>query len=168
MSLSPTVPDTCPSGDALSALITGSAPTGVSPTVTDSGVSPTVGWTHRDRRSREHLRPDEVECLLAAAKKNRQGHRDYTLLTDLWKEFEVSPELLRQWGGRMREEGGYTSRVPKGYYLTDTGGRRLGVWYSEFPQTTIEIRGEREIVVHTPDKIRDIRSDSPSGFRTGN
>ena len=85
MSVSPTVPDTCPSGDALSALITPITPTGESTTVDTAGVSPTVRWTHRDRRSREHLRPAEVEALLSAAKKNRQGHRDHTLILMLWR-----------------------------------------------------------------------------------
>ena len=85
MSVSPTVPDTCPSGDALSALITTTAPTGVSTTETASGVSATVRWTHKDRRSREYLRPAEVEKLLAAAKRNRQGHRDHTLILMMWR-----------------------------------------------------------------------------------
>ena len=33
-----------------------------------------------DLRSREHLTPDEVERLIAAAKDGRQGHRDATML----------------------------------------------------------------------------------------
>jgi integrase len=36
--------------------------------------------TNRELRTREHLTPDEVERLVEAAKDNRQGHRDATML----------------------------------------------------------------------------------------
>ena len=85
MPKSPTVPDICPSGDALSALVVETAPNGVSPTDASTGVSPTVRWRHRDRRTREYIRPEEVETLMAAAKKNRQGDRDRTLILLMWR-----------------------------------------------------------------------------------
>lgn len=78
MTQSPTVPEACPSDARLSALLAEERPSGVSPTVATS-------WSHRRSRTREHLRPDEVEQLLAAAKNNRQGHRDHTLVLMMWR-----------------------------------------------------------------------------------
>ena len=96
MTITPTVPLICPSRDALSDLWADAAPKGESPTVAPplvaAGESPTVnprglgpGGKCTDRRSREYLRPDEVEVLLKAAKRNRQGHRNHTLLLMMWR-----------------------------------------------------------------------------------
>lgn len=134
MSVSPTVPDTCPSGDALSALITGSAPTGVSPTDTAPGVSPTVRWRHKDRRSREHLRPEEVQRLLKAAKQNRQGHRDHTLILMMWRHgLRCGEAAAIEWPDIDLDDG----RI----YIRRLKGSRSG----EHPMDGDEIRALRRL-----------------------
>ena len=134
MSVSPTVPDTCPSGDALSALITGNAPT---------GVSPTVRWSHKDRRSREHLRPDEVEKLLKAAKANRQGHRDHTLILMMWRHgLRCGEAAAIEWPDIDLDDG----RI----YIRRLKGSRSG----EHPLNGDEIRALRRLKREQGDHAR--------------
>ena len=51
----------------------------VSPTTVNRAVTPTRR-PNKELRTREHLTPDEVERLIKAAKGNRWGHRDATML----------------------------------------------------------------------------------------
>ena len=51
----------------------------VSPTTVIRAVTP-LRVKNADLRKREHLTPDEVERLIKAAKGNRHGHRDATML----------------------------------------------------------------------------------------
>ena len=51
----------------------------VTPTTVNQTVAPR-GVPNRDLRTREHLTEGEVERLLAAARANRHGHRDATII----------------------------------------------------------------------------------------
>jgi len=51
----------------------------VDPTIENRAVAPTR-LPNSEYRKREHLTPDEVERLIDAAKTNRYGHRDATML----------------------------------------------------------------------------------------
>src|SRR5215471_3201627 len=51
----------------------------VDPTIENRAVTPTR-LANSEYRKREHLTPDEVERLITAAKTNRYGHRDATML----------------------------------------------------------------------------------------
>jgi integrase len=52
-------------------------------------------WRNADRRLREHLTPDEVEKLIAAARRsNRWGHRDATLILIAWRHGMRVSELV--------------------------------------------------------------------------
>jgi integrase len=49
-------------------------------------------------RTREFLTPDEVEQMLKAARKNRHGHRDYTMLLIAYRHGLRASELVDlQW-----------------------------------------------------------------------
>jgi site-specific recombinase XerD len=47
-------------------------------------------------RSREHLTAAEVERLVDAAKRNRWGHRDSTMILVAWRHGSRVSELVRQ------------------------------------------------------------------------
>ena len=51
----------------------------VDPTIENRAVGPTRR-ANSEYRNREHLTPSEVEQLIEAAKTNRYGHRDATML----------------------------------------------------------------------------------------
>ena len=45
-------------------------------------------------RTREFLTPDEIEQMLKAARKNRHGHRDYTMLLIAYRHGLRASELV--------------------------------------------------------------------------
>jgi type 1 fimbriae regulatory protein FimB/type 1 fimbriae regulatory protein FimE len=50
--------------------------------------------TNRELRTREHLTPTEVERLIEAAKDNRQGHRDATMILTAYRHGLRVSELI--------------------------------------------------------------------------
>src|SRR5262245_15815110 len=52
----------------------------VSPSIVNRAVAGPTRLANRKYRTREHLTPSEVEQLIEAAKTNRYGHRDATML----------------------------------------------------------------------------------------
>jgi type 1 fimbriae regulatory protein FimB/type 1 fimbriae regulatory protein FimE len=49
---------------------------------------------NRELRTREHLTPTEVERLIGAAKDNRQGHRDATMILIAFRHGLRASELV--------------------------------------------------------------------------
>src|SRR5262249_292790 len=68
-------------------------------TILNGKVAPPRRVANRDRRSREHLTPAEVDALIAAAGRlGRHGHRDATLILLAYRHgFRVSELVALQW-----------------------------------------------------------------------
>ncbi len=76
-------------------------------------------------------------------------HRSYTLNSKLWKAVDISEEQLKSWvSSRMYGRLGIS---PKGYYIVDPDGKRIGIWYSMWDTTTVKIVGPGQVSVATPD-----------------
>jgi site-specific recombinase XerD len=130
MPLSPTVPDACPSHGALSALLAGNASNGVSETVAKR-------WSHQASRTREHLRPDEVEQLITAARKQRHGHRDATLLLVMWRHgLRCAEAAALEWSAIDLKAGSI--------YIRRVKGSRSGEHYLEGDEIRALRRLQRE------------------------
>src|SRR5881392_3235234 len=73
------------------------------PIIENGRVTPPKRVANRERRSREHLTPDEVDKLMAAAGRlGRHGHRDATLILLAYRHgFRVS-ELVTLRGPELR------------------------------------------------------------------
>jgi type 1 fimbriae regulatory protein FimB/type 1 fimbriae regulatory protein FimE len=71
----------------------------VIPTTENGKVSPPRRVSNRDRRSREHLTPQEVEAIAAAAGRiGRHGHRDSTLILIAYRHaLRVSELVALRW-----------------------------------------------------------------------
>ena len=80
-------------------------------------------------------------------------HKNYTLREELWKEVNLTPQLLRSWVFQMEPIYGYP---PYGSIILDHKGNRLGVWYSSKQWTTVIIEENNGVAVFTPE---------PPGFR---
>ena len=79
--------------------------------------------------------------------------KNYTLREGLWKEVDITPQLLRSWVFQMEPIYGYP---PYGSNILDHEGNRLGVWYSSKQWTTVILEEKNGIAVFTPE---------PPGFR---
>jgi len=66
----------------------------VDPTIENRAVGPTRR-ANSEYRNREHLTPSEVEQLIEAAKTNRYGHRDATMLLVAFRHGLRASELVQ-------------------------------------------------------------------------
>jgi hypothetical protein len=80
----------------------------VKPDAKNRAVAPTR-LANSKYRSREHLTPSEVEKLIEAAKTNRYGHRDATMLL-CWRNPACASGQERQ-GGHAPDPGRRNARI---------------------------------------------------------
>ena len=73
---------------------------------------------------------------------------NFTLRSSVWKPFELNPTVLKQLSYRMAN---VYSLDPRGAWILDAEGNRVGIWYSSRNQTKIKFEKDRQIVVLTPD-----------------
>jgi len=72
----------------------------------------------------------------------------YTLRSSRWKPIELNPTLLNQLKYRMAH---VYSLGPRGAWILDPEGNRMGIWYSSRRSTRIRIEKNNQIVVVTPE-----------------
>jgi len=73
---------------------------------------------------------------------------NYTLRSSVWKPMELNPTVLKQLSYRMAH---VYSLDPRGAWILDAEGNRVGIWYSSRNYTKINIEKERQIVVVSPE-----------------
>ena len=72
----------------------------------------------------------------------------YTLRSNRWRPIELNPMLLNQLKYRMAH---VYSLDPRGAWILDPEGNRVGIWYSSQSNTRIRIEKNNQIVVVTPE-----------------
>ena len=72
----------------------------------------------------------------------------YALRSSAWKPFELNPQVLNQLSYRMAQ---VYSLNPRGAWILDPAGKRVGIWYSSRNQTKIKIEKDNQVVVVTPE-----------------
>ena len=86
----------------------------VTPNIVNRAVTPTR-LANSEYRKREHLTPSEVEKLIEAAKANRYGHRDATMLLVAFRHGLRASELCGlEWSqveSRRSQVEGHKSQV---------------------------------------------------------
>lgn len=71
----------------------------------------------------------------------------YRLRSSNWKLIDMNPTLLMQLTDRME----YVYRIaPRGAWILDQDGNRLGIWYSSQYWTKVKLEKDNQIVVVTP------------------
>lgn len=74
----------------------------------------------------------------------------YTLVTERWKEREVTPQSLRQIVGLMNSRFGAPHAGLLGSWVLSDTGERIGIWYSPVGLTVVEMLGENKVKVNPP------------------
>ena len=82
-------------------------------------------------------------------------HETYTLRKGLWKEVNLTTQLLRSWTYQMDTIYGYP---PYGSKILDDNGKQVGIWYSSKQWTTVIMEENNGIALLSPE---------PPGFRGG-
>ena len=87
----------------------------ITPSTENRTVRP-IRRKNADLRTREYLTPDEVEKLIAAAKRNRSGHRDATMILVAYRHGLRASELVGLEWSQVDFAGGnlHVSRVKNG------------------------------------------------------
>jgi hypothetical protein len=80
-------------------------------------------------------------------------NRDYRLDREtLWKEVVMTPEKLREIIGYMKAKAREFHQYPYGFDLLDTGGKKIGFWYSIMTATTfLRFEEDGTVMILTPE-----------------
>jgi hypothetical protein len=80
-------------------------------------------------------------------------HRDYRLDTQsLWKEVAMTPEVMQNIAGNMKEKSSDRQRFLYGFELIDPKGKPIGVWYSIMTaRTCLQMNEDGTVRIDTPD-----------------
>ncbi len=78
-------------------------------------------------------------------------HEKYTLRSRLWKPVDLTPSQLAQWIDMMTDHRGYSIRT-YGAEIVGPGNEPVGIWYSPWNWTAVELQENNQVVIHTPAK----------------
>ena len=80
-------------------------------------------------------------------------HRDYRLDREtLWKEVAMTPGKLREIVGFMKAKAREHGQFPHGFDLLDTGGKKIGFWYSILTaRTYLRFEENGTVMIQTPE-----------------
>jgi hypothetical protein len=79
--------------------------------------------------------------------------RDYRLDREtFWKEVAMTQPKLREITGFMKAKAFEFRQSPRGFDLLDTGGKKIGFWYSIFTaRTFLRFEEDGTVMILTPD-----------------
>ena len=73
---------------------------------------------------------------------------NYRLRSSSWKPIDLTPTVLNQLAYRMVH---VYSLEPRGAWILDQDGNRIGIWYSSRHWTTVKMEKDNIVVVVTPE-----------------
>ena len=74
-------------------------------------------------------------------------HTKYTLKSKLWQSVDFDSQLLKTWVYRMEAVHLVT---PRGAWILDPDGHRIGVWYSARHLTTVRVEQGNHVFIAAP------------------
>ena len=80
-------------------------------------------------------------------------HRDYRLNPEtLWKEVAMTPEKLREIVALMKTKAFEFGQFPHEFELLDTGGKKIGFWYSILSaRTFLRFEADGTVMILAPE-----------------
>ena len=75
-------------------------------------------------------------------------NNNYKLRSSRWKPIELNPTILNQLAYRMSH---VYSLEPRGAWILDPDGNRVGIWYSSRYQATVKMEKDNHVVVVSPE-----------------
>ena len=71
----------------------------------------------------------------------------YSLRSSYWKPIDLTPSMLDQITYRMNT---VYSLEPRGAWIVDPDGRRVGIWYSSRNWTKVKVEEDNEVMIVPP------------------
>lgn len=84
-------------------------------------------------------------------------HKNYTLDSSLWKPVDLTSQQLQSWIESIKNYYRITFSN-YGAFILDPSGKQIGVWYSQWDEGSIKMKGDNHVMITTPDE-RDIKND---------
>lgn len=93
-------------------------------------------------------------------------HRDYPLDTQgLWKEVTMTPEVMHNLVGNMKQLAFARQFFLYGFELVDPKGKPIGVWYSlRSALTCIQMKKDGTVRIDTPDQDTKEQLNGEEGY----
>jgi len=76
-------------------------------------------------------------------------HKDYTLVSKLWKPVDLTVDRLKGWIDLMTNLKGFAFRN-LGSNILNARGEVIGIWYSTEDFTTIRMLGDKQVSIYPP------------------
>jgi hypothetical protein len=76
-------------------------------------------------------------------------HKDYTLVSKLWKPVHLTEDMLQGWIDRITGYKGYALRN-LGSEILNAEDQPIGIWYATEDFTTIRMLGDRQVSIYPP------------------
>jgi hypothetical protein len=88
-------------------------------------------------------RPDAIMAI----------YRPYTLQSTQWTPIDLTPDQLKKWVQSYRSHyGNNTTDYPYGFQILDQNDNPVGIWYSIWNHTTVELKENNHLVIFPPAK----------------
>ena len=75
----------------------------------------------------------------------------YRFTSPRWRAFELDRDKLSGWSVTLRN---FYASAPRGSWIVDAEGNRIGAWYSSAPTSPIKIVAEDEVKIKAPSRPR--------------
>jgi hypothetical protein len=80
-------------------------------------------------------------------------HRDFRLQTTQWTQIDLTSDQLKKWVQWFDSHyGANTTYYPYGFQILDHNGNPVGIWYSIWNHTTVEVKEDNQLVIFPPAK----------------
>jgi len=91
-------------------------------------------------------------------------HKDYQLVSQLWKKVQISSAQLAKWIGAIAPENYRGSTGYFAAYILDPDGKKVGIWYSIQNTTTVEFLEGNKVKINSPDLYPPSKLETPIGI----
>jgi hypothetical protein len=80
-------------------------------------------------------------------------HREYRLQTTQWTPIDLTGDQLKKWVQWFDSHyGANTTYYPYGFQILDHSGNPVGIWYSIWNHTTVEVKENNQLIIFPPAK----------------
>lgn len=79
-------------------------------------------------------------------------NKEYKLVSSLWKEIEMTPQVLQTKVFDMKLKALNMGQDQFGFVVLDNRGKQIGVWYSLLTATApVQMKEDKKVIIYTPD-----------------
>jgi hypothetical protein len=86
-------------------------------------------------------------------------HKDFILDDELWDKVKDIQKEIKYWVDQMNK-----NLLAAGYYILSPDGRQIGIYYSQWPTSPVQMDQNNKVIIYLPDKDAELRRSRTSGL----